>query len=70
MGSTTRDRWAKWLAERRFGGDAEVRSEVLEKLAEIRDLVLDRSDLREGETLLDVGCGEGLVGFGALERGA
>jgi ubiquinone/menaquinone biosynthesis C-methylase UbiE len=24
----------------------------------------------EGETLLDVGCGEGLIGFGALERGA
>jgi SAM-dependent methyltransferase len=26
--------------------------------------------LAEGETLLDVGCGEGLIGFGALERGA
>ncbi len=70
MGSTTRDRWAEWLTERRFGGDAELRREVLEQLAQIRDLVLDRSELREGETLLDVGCGEGLVGFGALERGA
>ena len=70
MGSTTRDRWAEWLAERRFGGDPDVRAELLAKLAETRDRVLDRAELREGETLLDVGCGEGLIGFGALERGA
>jgi arsenite methyltransferase len=70
MGLTTRDRWAEWLAERRFGGDSEIRAEALAKLAETRDRVLDRAELREGETLLDVGCGEGLIGFGALERGA
>ena len=70
MNSTTRDRWAEWLAERRFGGDAEARSEMLARLALVRDEVLDRAELREGETLLDVGCGEGLIGFGALERGA
>jgi SAM-dependent methyltransferase len=70
MGSMTRDRWAEWLAERRFGGDPEIRADVLAKLAETRERVLDRAELREGETLLDVGCGEGLIGFGALERGA
>src|SRR5438132_5811434 len=70
MRSTTRDRWAEWLAERRFGGDPAVRADVLAKLAETRERVLDRAELREGETLLDVGCGEGLIGFGALERGA
>jgi arsenite methyltransferase len=70
MSSTTRDRWAEWLAERRFGGDAEFRERVLAKLEQTRDTVLDRAELREGETLLDVGCGEGLIGFGALERGA
>jgi arsenite methyltransferase len=43
---------------------------MLEELAPVRDKVLDRSGLVEGETLLDVGCGEGLIGFGALERGA
>jgi arsenite methyltransferase len=32
--------------------------------------VLDGAKLAEGETLLDVGCGEGLIAFGALERGA
>jgi SAM-dependent methyltransferase len=70
MSSTTRDRWAEWLAERRFGGDAQSRAEALAQLAQIRDRVLDRAELREGETLLDVGCGEGLIGFGALERDA
>jgi arsenite methyltransferase len=70
MAAATRDRWAEWLAERRFGGDPEVRAELLAKLAQTRDEVLDRAELRGGETLLDVGCGEGLIGFGALERGA
>jgi SAM-dependent methyltransferase len=70
MASAARDRWAEWLAERRFGGDPEVRAEMLARLAETRERVLDRAELGEGETLLDVGCGEGLIGFGALERGA
>jgi ubiquinone/menaquinone biosynthesis C-methylase UbiE len=70
VSTVARDRWAEWLAERRFGGDPEVRAGLLAKLAETRDDVLDRAELRAGETLLDVGCGEGLIGFGALERGA
>jgi ubiquinone/menaquinone biosynthesis C-methylase UbiE len=37
---------------------------------EVRDGVLDRAELGEGETLLDVGCGDGLIAFGALERSA
>jgi arsenite methyltransferase len=41
-----------------------------EALWPVRDKVLDRAELVEGETLLDVGCGEGMIGFGALERGA
>jgi arsenite methyltransferase len=70
MAQATRDRWAEWLATRRFGGDPDLRADLLAKLAQTRDTVLDRAQLRKGETLLDVGCGEGLVGFGALERGA
>ncbi len=70
MNPATRDRWAEWLAERRFGGDADVREQALAHLVLVRDRVLDCAELCEGGTLLDVGCGEGLIGFGALERGA
>jgi ubiquinone/menaquinone biosynthesis C-methylase UbiE len=70
MASLSRDRWAEWLAERRFGGDLETRHRFLSTLAATREQVLDRSQLAEGETLLDVGCGEGLIAFGGLERGA
>jgi len=42
----------------------------MERLRATRDRVLDRAELGEQETLLDVGCGDGLVAFGALERGA
>lgn len=66
----SRDCWAEWLAERRFGGDPETRERFLSRLATTRERVLDGARLAEGDTLLDVGCGEGLIGFGALARGA
>jgi SAM-dependent methyltransferase len=65
-----RDVWAEWLAVHRYGGDPDVRRRMLDETAAFREKVLDRAALGEGETLLDVGCGEGLIGFGALERGA
>jgi predicted TPR repeat methyltransferase len=70
MGGRLRDCWAEWLAERRFGGDHEVRERFLAELQKTRDKVLDNAQLAHGETLLDVGCGDGLIAFGALERGA
>jgi arsenite methyltransferase len=65
-----RDKWAEWLAERRYGGDPDTRRRLRNELNPTRDKVLDLAQLSEGETLLDVGCGEGLIAFGALERGA
>ena len=65
-----RDIWAEWLAVYRFGGDAAERERMLEQTSVFRKRVLDGAALAPGETLLDVGCGEGLIGFGALERGA
>jgi arsenite methyltransferase len=65
-----RDQWAEWLLGRSFGNDPEVRTQSLEELGEVREKVLDNARLAEGETLLDVGCGDGLIGFGALDRGA
>ena len=70
MTEPARDCWADWLAERRHGGDPDVRRKLDDELAKRRDKVLDGGGLRRGETLLDVGCGEGLIAFGALARGA
>jgi ubiquinone/menaquinone biosynthesis C-methylase UbiE len=64
------DVWAEWLRSRRTGGSAEARRRLLETLAPVRDRILDAAEVCPGVTVLDVGCGDGLVGLGALERGA
>jgi ubiquinone/menaquinone biosynthesis C-methylase UbiE len=64
------DLWAEWIRTRRTGGDPDYGAQMLEQLAEVRDRVLDNSRLKSGEILLDVGCGNGLIAFGALEREA
>jgi arsenite methyltransferase len=67
---TSTDCWADWIRTRRSGGDAAVEAKLLEELAIVRDRVLDNAALEPGETLIDVGCGNGLIAFGALEREA
>ncbi len=63
------DRWHRWLLDVRFGGDAAYReTELAEYLYPVRDTVLDKARLRPGDSLLDVGTGDGLIAFGALER--
>ena len=64
----TTDKWASWLRERRDGGDRNLRAAHAPALAAYRDGVLDRARIAQGDTVLDVGTGTGLVGFGALER--
>ncbi|MBE9168834.1 class I SAM-dependent methyltransferase [Pleurocapsales cyanobacterium LEGE 06147] len=66
--TTNQDVWSQWLLQRRFGGDPQQLCMLLDSFYPIRDKVLDRTQLRGGETLLDVGCGDGLIAFGALER--
>ncbi len=63
----TQDIWSRWLLEKRFGGDAEAAQKGLEQLRKIRDRVLDGARLAEGDTVLDVGAGDGLIAFGALD---
>ena len=64
------DRWAEWLRVRRDGGSPEQRRLALEFLAPIRERILDQAEVEPGDVVLDVGCGDGLVGLGALDRGA
>lgn len=60
------DRWATWLAQRRQGGDDPVlRLQAERGLVPVRDEVIANAALRPGQRVLDVGCGEGLIGFAA-----
>jgi ubiquinone/menaquinone biosynthesis C-methylase UbiE len=68
--SSAEDKWAAWLRRRRSGGDTEFEARTVEQLKAARERILDNAAFEAGETLLDVGCGNGLVAFGALERGA
>ena len=67
---TKRDCWAEWVLRMRAPADPEVRERAAAQFRTWRERILDRAELAEGETLLDVGCGDGLVAFGAVERGA
>ncbi len=64
----THDRWYRWLREVRHGGDAAQLEQVRQELIPIRDKVLAAASLRPGDTLLDVGTGDGLIGLGALDQ--
>jgi arsenite methyltransferase len=66
MAEDSQDIWCRWLLEHRFGGDPEQLKVVMDYLLPVRDRVLAHAALAEQETLLDVGCGDGLIGFGAL----
>jgi arsenite methyltransferase len=62
------DKWAEWVLDRGHGGLAEDERPDLDYLRPIRDRVLDNAAIREGDTLLDVGAGGGLIAFAALDR--
>ncbi len=63
------DRWHRWLLNVRHGGDAKARErDLAEFLYPVRDKVLDGAELRPDDTMLDVGVGDGLIAFGALDR--
>ena len=59
------DRWAAWVLERRFG-DPEAAAHALEFLGPVRDRVLEGAAIEEGDIVLDVGAGDGLIAFGAV----
>jgi ubiquinone/menaquinone biosynthesis C-methylase UbiE len=61
------DKWAQWLLHRRDGDDPEQRAKALDHLLPIRDRVLENAQVGRGEIVLDVGAGDGLIAFGALD---
>jgi arsenite methyltransferase len=68
MSHSDKDQWFEWLLHRRFGGDEQAMNEAMAMLVPIRDRVLDNARLEAGSVVLDVGTGDGLIAFGALER--
>jgi arsenite methyltransferase len=62
------DKWAERVLDRGHGGLDEEERIDLDYLGPIRDLVLDNAAIVPGDTVLDVGAGQGLIAFAALER--
>lgn len=62
------DCWLDWLVRGRDAGDIEARRHTLAMLLPIREEILDKANIQPGETVLDVGTGEGLLGIAALQR--
>ena len=67
MSTPDRDLWSAWLLRRRDGRNLTLREQMLEQLGPIRDQVLADAQIRPGDRVLDMGCGDGLIGFGAAE---
>jgi len=63
-----RDSWYQWIVRHRHGGDDGFRRALFQALVPMRDRLLDAAHIREGDVVLDLGTGDGLIGFGALER--
>lgn len=61
------DRWFEWLVSRRQGGSEAQRQAVLDRLAPVRDTVLANAVIVPGDTVLDVGAGDGLIAFAAAD---
>jgi ubiquinone/menaquinone biosynthesis C-methylase UbiE len=64
----TTDQWSAWLLHRRHGGDPDYQLRMRSVIESYRDRVLDSAHLSPGTTLLDIGVGDGLLAFGAIDR--
>jgi arsenite methyltransferase len=62
------DEWSRWLLHVRHGGDPSFGKKILGKLNAYADRVLDGAGLAADMTLADIGSGEGLVAFRAIDR--
>jgi ubiquinone/menaquinone biosynthesis C-methylase UbiE len=62
------DEWSRWLLHVRHGGDPALQRANREELESLANRVLDGARLEPGMTLADIGSGEGLVAFRAIER--
>lgn len=60
--------WSKWLLKTRFNYmTEEQKQQTLKWLLSVRDTVLYNANLKKSDTIIDLGTGTGLLGFGALD---
>jgi arsenite methyltransferase len=64
----TADLWSHWLLHQRHANDAQFEEAVHAMVSRYVERLLDGAQLAAGQTLLDVGTGEGIVAFRAIER--
>lgn len=62
------DEWSDWLLHTRHAGNADQERTLLAELSHYADRVLDGARLAEDMTLLDIGSGDGLIAFRAIDR--
>jgi arsenite methyltransferase len=62
------DVWSEWLLHRRHADDPAYERVVHSVVERLADRVLDDAKLSPGMTLADIGAGEGLLAFRAIER--
>jgi arsenite methyltransferase len=62
------DVWSEWLLHRRHADDSAYERLVRTAIERFADRVLDGARLAPGMTVIDIGAGDGLVAFGAIDR--
>lgn len=62
------DIWSAWIQGGRDDHDPIIRERSLARIAPIRDRVLQAAAIHAGDTVLDIGCGDGLLGLAALSQ--
>ena len=60
--------WTQWLKQNRFAGQTpEMIEQTTKWLEAVRDVILVYAEIMPHETIIDIGCGTGLLAFRALE---
>lgn len=60
--------WTQWLKQNRFAGQTpEMIEQTTRWLEAVRDVILVYAEIMPHETVIDIGCGTGLLAFKALE---
>ena len=60
--------WTQWLKQNRFAGQTpEMIEQTTKWLEAVRDVIMVYAEIMPHETVIDIGCGTGLLAFKALE---